>query len=243
MSNVERMQPWIDACRVQGDELNQPEMRELAEALTNDAEIREAFEESQHWDLLFSQALQEQPVPDDLRAKLLEKYVVPPAAEWSFRRRWWGLALAVAACLMAAVSWKLWSGGDRLDVQTAAQQATAWVQELRLDDSALWNDPAPPDGYEIDSAVQMPPNYRWRVFPVWGDEQAVAFADKRGDMLLVVARTRQIANAPEGPVNEPQSTTGAFCVGVWTRGDLTYVLMVKGGPTDFRQSLLTPPVA
>ena len=71
MMTDEEIQQAIDACRPGSDDLQQPEMAALAEAIRRDPDVRRRYECSQQFDALVRGPFRDVPVPDGLADRLL----------------------------------------------------------------------------------------------------------------------------------------------------------------------------
>jgi len=79
----QEIQEAMDVCRPGGEDLRQPEMAALAEAIRNDPEIRRRFERSQRFDAAVMNMFRNIPVPEGLEGRLLAAIEAAdiPAAE------------------------------------------------------------------------------------------------------------------------------------------------------------------
>ena len=234
----------IDNCRLNSDDLQQPDMRGLAEALSDQPEVRQALEEAHAWDAQFEAALWDAPVPAGLQAKLLEAAAPPVAPATTRRPILYVVAAVLAAAGLAPAAW-WWFGGEnaRWNAAGAAELAAGWAVEHQDEEFSTWNGPESlPADRELPEELTLPP-IRWRRVEFWGDPQALACSDRHGDVMLIVAVTGEVRGLPDAPPRTPDFSSGVFCVGVWRQGDRVFALIVRGTPDDYRRRIPTPPIA
>jgi len=88
----------LEACRAGEIDASDPKLAEALQAMESDPELARWFAAAQELDRAIINKLKAVPVPEDLLARIRagDSTVATPARRWS-RRRWLGLAAAVAA--------------------------------------------------------------------------------------------------------------------------------------------------
>jgi len=296
------IQQAMDVCRPDSEDLQQPEMAALAEAIRSDPEVRRRYERSQRFDVAVTGMFRDVPVPEGLENRLLaaiesagtvpletgpletatasddcldtassldrtsvepqERAVLRDASpdiqnngghrgHWLRRKRSrvWAIMAGTLTAVAALVGFLLiapYSGvvepraDDRLPGEvlawTDAVVRQGWNTDLQAD--SLRDRP-------LDSAVRAFPQ-RWCAIATAYDSQTVVYdlALREGDLALVFCmRSRVRASAlPEIPPWNAFSATGGLTLAVWRRGDMVYVLLVRGGPRQYRELIEAPPL-
>jgi hypothetical protein len=170
--------------------------------------------------------------------------VVPANAPPRWRRRAFlasGLAAAAAAVLIAIQLWpkpaEPWTAEQVLDAAIGL-----YTSDSRTDSRPLAERPSdlPPS----DDLIALPSNARWRRIGdglPFGD--AVAYdielfqGGPRGT-LYAVSPSAPVAGLPDVPPMTPATpTTQGVCAAAWEHRGIVYVLVVEGGPREYRQFL------
>lgn len=270
------IQQAIDVCRPGDEDLQQPEMAALVEALQGDVAVRRQFERSQRFDAAMAGVFRDVPVPGGLEDRLLAALdVAAPARDevpglpsprdtafdrqarpgqrgrraWSGRRRMWTFVaggLAATAALFAFLLVAPFSGigepraDDRLPGEVLAWTDAVVQQGWNTDFQAQ-----PLRDYPLDRAVRAIPQ-RWCVIRTAYDRQTVVYdvAPRGRDLALVFClRSRVRTSAlPELPPWNVFPASGGLTLGVWRRGELVYVLAVRGGAERYRALIESPPL-
>ena len=108
----------MDACRAGSDDLNLPELEEVAQAVEQDARVRAALARSQRVDSEIRTAMQRVAVPDGLATRILDRIAAdgPPMAfvgRRAFDDRRDRFPLAAAAIARRAPEHGVWRGWRR----------------------------------------------------------------------------------------------------------------------------------
>lgn len=97
----------------------------------------------------------------------------------------------------------------------------------------------------LDRAVRANPQ-RWCSIATDYDSQTVVYdlASRGAEMALVFCMRCPVSHSqlPQLPPGTAFSATGGLTLGVWRRGDLVYVLAVRGGQNRYRQLIESSPL-
>jgi hypothetical protein len=235
-----------------------PALADVARRLEVDAEARRLRERVEQSDRRLNSALHAVEPPtglaDRLLARLAATEVTPSSAQTprvptksaTLRRRLFlagGLAALAAAVLVAIGLWP-----EPPEPWTADQVLEAAI--------ALYTRDAPGGGRPLAEApsnrppsrdlVPLPENTRWRrVDDALADSDVVMYdielpGGLRGSLAVFSPRVA-VTGLPDRPPSQPATpTTQGVCVAAWEVGDLVYVLVVEGGPREYRRFLKDP---
>jgi hypothetical protein len=276
MMTDQEIQQAIDACRPGSDDLQQPEMAGLAEAIRRDPDVRRRYECSQQFDALVREPFRDVPVPDGLADRLLaaiapsldrttvesqqpvalrpSEHHVRKAAEqagrWPRRkrRRIWmvmtGSLMAAAAVVGFLLLVPYFSGDEPLPDDRLPGEILAWSDAVVRQG---WNEDVPAAQVlrPLDRAVRADPQ-RWCSIATAYDSQTVVYdvAPRGAEMALVFCMRCRVRNSilPEMPPLNAFSATGGLTLGIWRRGDMVYVLVVRGGVRRYRELIEASPL-
>ena len=87
MANERGIVEAIDACRPGSNDLDAPEMNDLARRLKEDRRIAAAFESLQRWDVRVGNAVGDVPVPEGLQARILARLMSAEPDRTAWLRR------------------------------------------------------------------------------------------------------------------------------------------------------------
>jgi hypothetical protein len=248
----------IESCRPGSDDLQSPELADVAQCVEFGSQAREVYQRAQKWDTSVSQAMEQVEVPAGLAERILAALGQQPApsaslahavdnaqrveadpnatvaprpaeAPWS-RRQWLAAASVIAATLLVAVFAGQYFRTD--DELAPDEMVDAWLADL----SPRWNEmhDVPPD-FVLPVSLTTEPS-GWQSFRGANGVRGVAFKLVRanvGNALLLVVRLSR-PTAPTSPPSRPQSTTGGKSIGYWRSGQLLYVLVVEGTEREYR---------
>jgi len=97
----------------------------------------------------------------------------------------------------------------------------------------------------LDPAVRSTPQ-RWCSIKTAYDSQTIVYdvAPPGADMALVFCMQCRVRSStlPDMPPWNAFSATGGLTLGVWRRGDMVYVLVVRGGPRRYRELIEASPL-
>jgi hypothetical protein len=97
----------------------------------------------------------------------------------------------------------------------------------------------------LDRAVRANPQ-RWCSITTAYDSQTIVYdvAPRGADMALVFCMQCPVRSSrlPDMPPWNAFSATGGLTLGVWRRGDMVYVLVVRGGPRRYRELIEASPL-
>lgn len=277
MTTDREIQQAIDACRPGSEDLHQPELAPLAEAILRDPGVRRRYECSLRFDAGVREAFREVPVPDGLDERLLaaiESSRVGAVVEsptcaacspanhevraesgaggrWpsAKRRRIWSLVagslIAVAALAGFVLLVPFFRAAeprpdDRLPGEILAWSDAVvrqgWNEDLRAAQALT---------RPLDRAVRAN-SQRWCAIATAYDSQTVVYdvAPRGAELALVFCMRCPVSHSklPQLPPGNGFSATGGLTLGVWRRGDLVYVLVVRGGANRYRQLIESSPL-
>lgn len=282
MTTDQEIQQAIDACRPGSEDLQQPEMALLAEAVLRDPGVRRRYERSLRFDAGVRQAFRDVPVPDGLGERLLaavdsargDSARVGAMAEASTcatcspanhevatqskaegrwpgarRRRVWsvvaGTCTAIAVLAAVALLVPYFRAAEPLPDDRLPGEILAWSEAVVRQG---WNEDllaAQALTRPLDRAVRANPR-RWCSIATAYDSQTVVYdvASRGGELALVFCMRCPVSRSqlPPLPPGTAFSATGGLTLGVWRRGDLVYVLAVRGGPNRYRQLIESSPL-
>jgi hypothetical protein len=287
------IQQAMDVCRPGGEDLRQPEMAALAEAIRSDPEVRRRFERSQRFDAVVTGMFRDVPVPDGLENRLLAAIesvdIRPPTNMRSAasellspdstspepdtpaqtrssgpdihrletyrneplrrkRRRVWTIVAGSLTAVAALVGFLLipyFGAGEPRPDDRLPGEVLAWTdavvrQGWKTDLQAEQLRDRP-----LDRVVRASPQ-RWCSITTPYDSQTVVYdlASRGGDLALVFCMRSRVRGStlPEIPPWNAYSATGGLTLGVWRRGDMVYVLVVRGGTRRYRELIEAPPL-
>jgi hypothetical protein len=240
----------IEACRPASDDLQSPDMTDVARAVQDDPEARLAYERVQQWDAAMAQSMDQVGVPAGLAERILARLrsaagetsllagavapasdngeatlevrvaTAPTRAGWS-RRHWVGAAVSGIVAAALVIAVGYWLQPDSdLPFDLLADQ---WAGQLSND----WQQAArAPRDFAPPATVLVSPG-RWQWIDRFTTVPVVAYElvhHKERAMLYVAKTTRP--NLPGAPPQRPQSNTGGRAIAWWQSGSHVYVLVV-----------------
>lgn len=237
----------IDACRPGSNDLDAPEMNDLARRLKEDRGVAAAFESLQRWDVKVGKAVGDVPVPEGLQTRILarlmsaepEQAVVASAAATAPRRVWLGIAVAASMAVVLTTAW-FWSRRAPVTAENLSARVASWRQQI--DPNAWQSTGSAPGSYPVSQRV-LGRRFGWQ--PV-GQGVVVAYdlaGPGKSPAVLLVVRVR-IAGLPKRPPARATWTQNRS-VAAWQSGELLYVLVVDGPAARYRRllDLRRPPLA
>jgi len=245
----------LDACRTGSDDLENPELKPVADRVDADPAWRQLQKQLAATDEKLAAAVHDVPLPDGLADRLLARLTSAPAdpqpqttgsqdptapAEANPPRRlerprrpiprpvWAAAAVAAAVLLAAAAASFFWRSAPQLTWETVDSLAYQWYEQL----SDRWRAP----GQEGDGpAYELPPEVRvfarrWQPLPNPVDAQAVAFrlASQGNETAVLLVIGTHVEGVPSTPTNKPIFSQGR-CVVSWQDADHLYVLIIENG--------------
>ncbi|MEX2188746.1 MAG: hypothetical protein WD875_18195 [Pirellulales bacterium] len=153
--------------------------------------------------------------------------------------------VAVAATVMLAIH--LWP--EPPQPWTAEQVLDAAIglctRDARTDGNPLAE--APSDRMPSRQLIKVPANTQWRrIEDAMAGSDAIAYYIDLAPggpraTLLVVSPAAPVSGLADYPPSQPATpTTQGVCAAAWQEGDLVYVLVVEGGPHEYKQFLRPP---
>ena len=249
-----RIREGIEACRPGSDDLLDPQLADVAQAIGQDADARAAEDRVQKWDVAIASALEQVPVPAGLAERLLARLQTAVentnpdapallAESATAAQQVPGVGEdAVDAPLRRSI-WQRrhWAGASLAAIAAAVLVIAAgyWMQvdsDLPLDQLAarwheeLTNDWHPaeraPSDFPVGESLRVPPT-RWQWIGQFTPTRVVAYELVQGQtkaMLYVARMTR--SGLRSTPPSSPQMDTAGRAIGYWRSGENVYVLVV-----------------
>ena len=247
MVDDRRIVEAIDACRPGSNDLDAPEMSDLARRLNEDPQVATAFSSLQRWDAKVSVAVGDVLVPQGLQASILatlapaepDETVTPlESASRSARRAWFGLAVAASVAMVLATAWYA-SREVRVTADNLWSQVDHWQQQI---DPNAWRSTSSAPAAYPGSARVLGRRFGWQSVGPGVVAYDLAGPDGAAAVLLVV-RAR-VAGLPQRPPSRATWTQNRS-LAAWQSGRLLYVLVVDGPPARYRRllDLRRPPLA
>ena len=225
--NREQLREMIDACRPGHNDVDDENLKPLADELCNDAELVSVFKRAQHADDLIGHAMRDVHVPVDAAERLLNKLETHrPAHRWRHRLAVSATAaIAIAASLLIAQTY--FRRPEQVDFTSAADIADAvevWNNQLNAE---AWQpgSTAPLTVLPHDQSVPLPVA-RWQ----WAAKNRIACYELWGGnaykVRLFVMRPK--AGVPLGSA-PPESIYPSrhWSTGAWQSRGCVYVLAVS----------------
>jgi hypothetical protein len=247
MANERGIVEAIDACRPGSNDLDAPEMNDLARRLKEDRRVAAAFESLQRWDVKVGNAVGDVPVPEGLQTRILarlmsaesDRTVVAPEAVPAPRRVWLGIAVAASVTLVLTTAW-FWSRTAPVTAENLSARVDSWRQQI--DPNAWQSTGSAPGSYPVSRRV-LGRRFGWQSV---GQGVVVAYdlaGPGEASAVLLVVRVR-LAGLPKRPPARAIWTQNRS-VAAWQSGALLYVLVVDGPPARYRRllDLRRPPLA
>ena len=238
----------LDAVRPGSDDLSLPEMAEAGDALERDSRLAEAFDRLQEWDGRIAVAMQDVPVPADLKDRLLSRLAdseatTRQAARRHSRRRVLAIVSGLAASLVA---------GGLFWAATSTEPVT--VAEMRDAAGALLSRRAVDVPFDGGFEPRLPSgSLRTRLRfsePAVGllDQRVAAWRFTTGGRrplqgVLAVTPVENVATPPEADSIFDREYVAAGNAVAWKEGDFVYVCYVDGGIDDLLRRLGDGPLA
>jgi hypothetical protein len=196
----------MDLCRAGREDLEAPELRELAWQIEHDAKLRQIFAGLQRLDARIREALEEVPVPEGLSARIEaalaadERDAAERATMVAFergdvsasgtgkaavrgrhslsRRVWLAGALAAAAATVAGLWWMRPSATAISGDSIAMAAREQFVADHEA--GVLVDVASPPGGYPLSAQVRSLPEVRWHAIKDFVGRSGVAYQLRRG---------------------------------------------------------------
>lgn len=250
--------PAFDAYRPGESLADDPALADIAHALETDAEAQRLRQRVEQADRRIAAAMQAIESPAGLADRLLVRLAqtqdsvpveLPQAADTHragsrIRRRALlatGVAAAAAAVMIAIQLW------PKPEEPWTAEQLLEAAIGLYTRDARTGNRPLaehPNDLPPSDDLVRFPPNTQWR----WIDEGLADSDVAAYDIELFPGGPRatqyafdpnaEVTGLPDAPPPVPSTpTTQGVCAAAWQHRGVVYVLVVEGGPREYRQFL------
>jgi hypothetical protein len=259
----------LDACRAASNDLDQPELRAVAERVAADPAAAQLHVTLVRFDAATRQAMCDFPLPagfaDRLTARLREANApnvtapdptneaakpstpVSPAARTVSRRKWlaWSGGLAVAAA--AAIAAVMFLRPDEPLTPQDLESARTWREALLTSNDWKPLTPALQRQHQLPDELRLPPTRYRDVSDIVGrDAYAYDISIPGGpDATLFVIHQSARAGIPASAPLRPQSVTLGQSVAYWQKGSVIYVVVVNSDRLDEYRQLLraTQPVA
>ena len=250
----------IESCRPGSDDLQSPELADVAARVENDAESRSVYDRVQKWDAAVSKTMDQVDVPTGLAERILARLDGPRAGDaldvavqdaqqqaadpnaalrplagdaapgGSSRRRWLSGAVALATTVVVAVVLTQYL---RTPSDTPLESmADVWLGQLTPQWQAMAQ--APGD-FAVPSAITVEA-VGWQNVGKFAGVHGAAYKlvhSTAGTARLFVMRLAK-SGLPATPPSSPQFATGGRSIGYWHSGKLVYVLVVDGNQHKYR---------
>ena len=267
-------QTWevMESCRSGTDDLADPAMSHLADAIKANPELEKIFNRIEQLDIKIGAAFHDVPVPIDLAQKLLdqlaqtgveqqvsaavqdrlnqtpvEKFVLANRMR-KVSRRWMCVAVGIisaAAVLFVALWLNSYNTGSYTE-QTAIDEAIRFFDGDKAGGGLLTTEKSPPKNYPFSHAVFFSDEVRWREIRNFLGKNGIAFdlPTRDGVRATLYVVEQSVEDIGSKPRIHP-FTTGGYSSSVWQENGLLYVLVIHGEPGSYQQYLDLPrgPVA
>lgn len=236
----DRILEQIDACRSGHNDLELPEMSQLAQRLEEDGELRQRYRRAMEFDAALGEAMHDVPVPDGLAERLLVKLedaqaqAVPqelPTQRTSRRALWTSLLTAAVVLAVAFGFWKYYSVPSEID-QAQIHDLALKQFPSELGATSLNRLPGPGD--------LSPSGVNLRLIQGWSQttfayRNAVAYHLKAPNGKRAILFVTPTTGRPHVPnwlpvspvVSQSALVTGKVCT-AWASGNRLFVLVVEG---------------
>ena len=241
----ERLLEAIEACRPGSDDVADPALSYLADALAADPELEKLYQRLQQVDATLAGLFRDVPVPEGLQERLAARIepapsVVREPSRFSRRRMLTGGLVGAAVVFISAVCLYVMRPspsytpamvlGQAIDVFTSPAGATAEFPNKGVSAN-----------HPITSAVAAPLKPRWRPIRDFLGRRGVAYD-------LTIGASRAVLYVFNSPVkglspNRPtksQHTTQGCAAAAWIEGERMYVLVVEDDRPQVFKIFLRP---
>ncbi len=233
------------------EDRSDPALIEAVHALSQDEQLRAAYQRIGDLDHRIAAVIRDVPLPDGLASRVAAAVAsasapAPVASVTSApsplvlsdqsrsirSRRWWlvaGSCAIVASIALLVMALTHWNADPTWN---AAQLAEAAAQYSLSDDNAdtKWRTDSPPNEYPFGRGVVSPAAIRWRLISDFLGQTAVAYSlpSIGGHRATLYVAHVNLNNTIDTPPRQPDFSTGRCAVAVWQRGSVTYLLVVVG---------------
>ena len=242
----------MESCRPGSDDLNSPELSQVAEAIRQDEQWEERYRLTQQSDATIAAAFHDVAAPVGFQDRLLaaletntneaavsgsplqerSQTVAEPLSRKDNPRRWFILAgIAASVMIAAGIGFVIWAQPTAVTQEQVASIATDLHSEL--DDGSWQSNVEPPSQRSPSGRIRRDVRLvGWKKVEGLGDPSAVAYRYQRNGVTatLFVFRPRAIdARMTNASLDNPMRSSGVT-IGVGsTGGGLVYALVVDGG--------------
>lgn len=235
------LQAWRPGVTANDD----PRIAEALELDGRDPELKAWFEEQCALDAAFKAKLEEIPVPNGLRERILSQHKVIQPSVW--RRHRAVLATAAAFVLLVGIAALYFRAASNSDLRSYRRDMAQFIADLyRMNVHATTWDGLQkafakqgwPSDYIVPSALRSV-HLEGGCMLIWRDEKVSLICmkseTKKGLWLFVMDRTSLPASASK---EEPEfGKTGKLNTATWSKGDKTYLLATEGDTADLKNRL------
>lgn len=264
MTVDKRIQEAIDVCRPDTDDLQFPELTDVAAQINNDARLAQLVSRVQSTDKRIIEVMGQGRLPEGIEQRLLDRLelakrqgssaemqaVVSNQVETRGDRVWWrsrrGLLLMglAAVLLIGATTGILSMGNERLMLENLDGLAEQWHQTVHSEDG--WQPDPPPSGYRIPKRIKFRTG-RWKSFACPADRSAVAYNLTDPGAPNLKATLFVIRTTIDGLDNSPptaENWTMGRSISAWQSGEFVYVIVIEGRQKRyFKYVDTTPPTS
>lgn len=234
----------LDAVRLGSDDLSEPEMAGLRDALAADGDLRTEFDRRHDWDRGIAAAVRDVPIPIGLKDRLLTRLasaeaVAPPRPTSPSRRRALAALTAVAAALLAGVIYWGVSNSHKPVTVTEARDAASALLSPSAEDTPFNGsfDPKLPSPV-WETRLTIAPLRRLGLLAEDGEHRAAAWRVRSGgrapwQAILVAIPVENVVSppqakdiidrdyVPDGPGSRLRSVS-------WTQDGFVYICCSDG---------------
>jgi hypothetical protein len=225
----------IDACRPDSDDLQLPELAEVAQQVQHDPAAQRRMQQVNRIDRRIQTAMHAVSVPEGLLARLttvIETTAVTRAVPSTIaapvsRRRWIWISASIAASLLVV-------GGGLLAFSLRANRPTDIVTLASNWETKLSNRWRPiadaPRAFPTPRQLAVVPR-GWQSMAFFQGYRGVVYdllPANHGRAMLFVVNVKPHGELPSSPPETPQHSSNSLSVAAWFAGNRMCLLMVKG---------------
>jgi len=265
--NDPRLIEAMEVCRPGSDDVADPALRELADAIESNPEVEAAYERLQAVDSRIAAAFSDVPVPEELQDRILKRLaearadaagalaavvsegstapadgstaVEPAPVPPKKSRRWLLAGGGGVAAIAATVALIVFILGDPQPVYDRAEVWDRAIGHFRDNEPGPGRTDAEPDDFPLSTAVARGRVVQWRWVSELLGARGVAYdlRGPRGVRATLYVLPANVKGLPARPLRRPFTTRGCS-VEAWQQGSLVYVLVVDSGNRRIYQQFL-----
>lgn len=234
------LQDMVDSCRPGSQDVHEPEMQPLADAIAKDEKLGRAYQATQRADARIGQAFQNVAPPAGLATRILgsldlsvdespvAERAFPTASRWN-RRRLLVAGMAIASTVAASVVAMIYiQPGPERDISNADDRrliVQEWSAEVDAEGPGWSSTEITPDGFPPPRSMRFPA-WRWKMLTS-GKVVCYELHPTEPGRVLVFVASRPASGLPSSPqIPGPSPYPGHVLSTAWVRDGLVYVLTV-----------------